>query len=406
VKEMHPADDLRGTTSTKLAGTRILLAATGSIATVETVRLARELIRHGADVYPVMTPAATRILHPDALEFATGHHPVVQLTGQVEHVQWCGMVPDPVDLVLLPGCTANTISKIAHGIDDTPVTTCVTTALGSQIPVLIIPAMHKSMYTNKIVQHNLKTCHQAGITILEPRLEKTKARLPEFTQIIASVIRLLSSKDLAGKRLLIIGGATAEAVDDIRILTNRSSGKMAVALAQAAYEHGADVDLWYGHATQPAPPYATTTPFTTTHDLLTLVTKHPLTNYSGIILCAAIANYIPTHTKGKLPSGDPKLTITCRPAPKILEAIRTRAPNIPLIAFKAEETKTKVKPKTQQLMTTYKLQGAVGNTLTSFNADTAEILILLKNGKSSWKKGTKTTLANEILKSFNRIFTT
>ena len=292
-KGMHPAEDIRGTSSTTLQSKRILLGVTGSIAAVESVRLARELIRHGADVYPVMTPAATRIIHPDALEFATGHTPVTQLSGQAEHVQWCGMVPDPVNLVVLPGCTANTISKIAHGIDDTPVTTCVTTALGSHIPILLIPAMHGSMYSNQLVQRSIKTCQEAGIVFLESRLDRTKVKLPDFSAIISTVIRLLSPMTLDGKRLLIIGGATAEAVDDIRLLTNRSSGKMAVALAVAAYENGAAVDIWYGNATEPVPPFINLTPFTGTPDLLTLAKKKSVNAYDGIIVCAAIANYIP-----------------------------------------------------------------------------------------------------------------
>ena len=401
---MHPAEDLKGTSSITLQGKRILFGVTGSIAAVESVRLARELIRHGAEVYPIMTPAATRIIHPDALEFATGHTPVTQLSGQVEHVQWCGMVPDPVHLVVLPGCTANTISKIAHGIDDTPVTTCVTTALGSHIPILIIPAMHGSMYSNQFVQRSIKTCQEAGIVILEPRLDRTKAKLPDFSTIISTVIRLLSPMALAGKRLLIIGGATAEAVDDIRLLTNRSSGKMAVALAVAAYENGAVVDLWYGNATEPVPLFINLTPFTSTQDLLTLARQKSVGAYNGIILCAAIANYIPDRTKGKIPSGKPELVLTCHPAPKVLDVLRKRAPSVPLIAFKAEVQKAQLRRKAQQLVTRYQLQGAVGNTLAAFGAQETEILMLPRKGKAVWKKGTKPILAQEILKTFERFF--
>ncbi len=98
---MHPAEELRGKKTNKLLHKRIVLGITGSIAAVECVKLARDLIRHGATVYPVMTPSATRIIHPDAIEFATGHKPVIQLSGQTEHVSWCGLVQDPVDLLLI-----------------------------------------------------------------------------------------------------------------------------------------------------------------------------------------------------------------------------------------------------------------------------------------------------------------
>ena len=402
---MHPVEDIKGTLSTTLHGTRILLGVTGSIAAIDTIHIARDLIRHDADVIPVMTPAATHIIHPDALEFATGHTPITHLTGQVEHVQLCGIVTDPIHLVLLPACTANTISKIAHGIDDTPVTTCVTTALGSHIPILLIPAMHGSMYTNTIVQHNIQTCRNTGIHILEPRTDRTKARPPDRPTITATVTRLLTPQTYHDTRLLIIGGATAEPIDDIRILTNRSSGKIAVALAQTAYEHGATIDLWYGNATEPVPPYITHTPFTTTHDLLTLIKKTRPNTYHGIIVCAAIANYIPHPTPGKIPSGKHTLILTCHPAPNILEALRKKAPTTPIIAFKAETTKANLRRKTQALITHHHLQGAVGNTLTAFGARNTEILILTPKGKALWKTGTKPELAKEILKMFKPTLT-
>ena len=128
----------------KLEGKKIVLGVTGSIAAVETVKLARELLRHGAEVYPVMSEAAAGIISPEALEFATGHRPVTKITGRVEHVALAG-IEKPMDILLIAPATANTISKIACGIDDTPVTTFATTAIGSEKKVLIVPAMHLSL---------------------------------------------------------------------------------------------------------------------------------------------------------------------------------------------------------------------------------------------------------------------
>ncbi|HEC72138.1 MAG TPA: hypothetical protein ENI36_00875, partial [Thermoplasmatales archaeon] len=119
---MHPVEEIKGEKSNKLSNKRIVVGITGSIAAVETVKLCRELIRHGAEVYPVMTESATKIIHPDALEFATGKKPILRLTGKIEHVELCGKTRNPADLLLIVPCTANTISKIALGIDDTPVT--------------------------------------------------------------------------------------------------------------------------------------------------------------------------------------------------------------------------------------------------------------------------------------------
>ena len=394
---MHPAEELRGKKNNKLLHKRIVLGVTGSIAAVECVKLSRELIRHGATVYPVMTPSATRIIHPDALEFATGHKPVVQLTGQTEHVAWCGLVPDPVDLLLISPCTANTISKIARGIDDTPVTTCATTAIGSGIPILLVPAMHLSMYDHKIIQKNIKICTDHGVLVLDPNISGTKAKFPEIPQIVETVIRTIGKQDLHKRKILIIGGATAEPIDEIRVLTNRSSGKTAIALSINAFERGADVELWYGSASELVPSYITCRRFATVADLFRLIKDRRLKQFDAVIVCAAIANYIPKKQNGKIPSGKETLVITCVDAPVFLEALRCHLPRARIIAFKTEEKKKNVLGRTRQLLTKYHLDGAVGNTLTGFGGESNEILLLSKKGKSTWKKGKKEELASVIL---------
>jgi phosphopantothenoylcysteine decarboxylase/phosphopantothenate--cysteine ligase len=394
---MHPAEELRGKKNNKLLHKRIVLGVTGSIAAVESIKLARELIRHGATVYPMMTPAATRIIHPDALEFATSHKPVIQLTGQTEHVSWCGLVQDPVDLLLIAPCTANTISKIARGIDDTPVTTCATTAIGSGVPILLVPAMHLSMYDHTIVQKNIDICKDHGVLFIDPFITGNKAKLPQVDEIVETVIRTIGKRDLLDKKILIIGGATAEPIDDIRLITNRSSGKTAVSLGVNAFERGADVELWYGHATESVPSYILYKRFETVADLLKLMKNNSVKRFDSIIVCAAIANYIPKKQRGKIPSGKEKLSIECAQAPIILETLRLRVPHTKIIAFKTEEKKINVKKKTQQLLTKHHLNGAVGNTLAGFGAKDNEILILTKKGKSTWKKGKKEELASVIL---------
>ena len=115
---MHPSDEIKGIKSKILLNKKIILGITGSIASVENIKLSRELIRHGAEVIPVMSKASTKIIHPDSLEFATGKKPILELTGKTEHVSYCGRVKEKANMLLISPCTANTISKIAHGIDD------------------------------------------------------------------------------------------------------------------------------------------------------------------------------------------------------------------------------------------------------------------------------------------------
>ncbi|MDF1538153.1 MAG: flavoprotein, partial [Candidatus Thorarchaeota archaeon] len=142
----HTSKLIIGSVSSLLKNKKITLCVTGSVAAVESVHIARLLMRHGAEVYGVMSKAGMRIIHPDLLEWATGNPVVTKLTGQIEHITLAGKHDGHVDLVLIAPSTANTIGKIANGIDDTPVTTTVSSAIGARIPVVVVPAMHKSMY--------------------------------------------------------------------------------------------------------------------------------------------------------------------------------------------------------------------------------------------------------------------
>jgi phosphopantothenoylcysteine decarboxylase/phosphopantothenate--cysteine ligase len=393
---MHPADEIRGIKSKKLSNKNIILGLTGSIAAVESIRVARDLIRHGAYVYPVMTKAATKIIHPYSLEFATSNKPITEITGKTEHVSFCGLTKDKVDLLLISPCTANTISKIAHGIDDTPVTTFATTAIGSKTKITIVPAMHLSMYNHKIVQENINKCKRMGISFIDPVIQGNKAKLPNMDEIIENTIRRIGKNDLEKKNILIVGGATAEAIDDIRIITNRSSGKTAVSLAKNAFERGANVELWYGTAKEIVPQYTPVKRFETVRDLLNLIKKYQ-NNFDTIIVCAAIANYIPKKHKGKIPSGKKSLTIELTSAPNIIEKFRSVSPKSKIIAFKVEKNKKNLKEKSYQLLKKFKIDFVIANTTSAFGKDKNDILILNKKGKSENKKGRKEDLANFIL---------
>jgi len=397
---MHPVNDIRGSKSSILKDKKIVLAVTGSIAAVETIKLARELIRHGAEVIPVMTKSATKIIHPDSLWFATGKKPIVELTGDTEHVNYCGRVKDPADLLLICPSTANTISKIAYGIDDTTVTTFATTAIGSKIPVIIVPAMHLSMYDHKIIQENIKKLEKIGIKFIQPNIEKNKAKLPNIEEIVANVIRLTGNNKLSGKKILIIGGPTAEKIDDVRILTNRSSGKTAVTLAKQSFYMDAEVTVWYGYGSQKIPEYIKKTDFRTINDLEKLVRKTYLKKFDIIVVCAAISDYIPKKQKGKIKSGKDKLIIELRPASKILPIVCKKTSKTIIVGFKVEDKKENLKKESLDLLKKHKLDFVVGNTISGFSSDENQIWIFNKSGKSVSKKGKKEELAQFIL---NRI---
>jgi len=394
---MHPADEIRGVKSKKLNKKRIVIAVTGSIAAVETIKLSRELIRHGAEVIPIMTPSATKIIHPDSLWFATGNAPIIELTGKTEHIFFCGQINNPADLLLICPCTANTISKISHGIDDTVVTTFVTTAIGSGVPILIVPAMHLSMYNHKIVQKNIESCKNLGIRFVEPIIEKNKARIADINEIVSYVFRETNIKDLLEKKILIIGGPTAESIDDVRLITNRSSGKTAIELALEAFYRGASVELFYGQGRETPPEYIEVKNFESINDLEVILKNKNLKTYDIIIVCAALSDYIPKKQKGKISSGKDRLIVEFSKAQKIISEIRKKSPNSKIVGFKLEEKKEKLEERGFELLKKNNLDFVVANTLSGFKNDVNEILIINKKGKSIHKKAKKSELASYIL---------
>ncbi|MGI0151348.1 MAG: flavoprotein, partial [Thermoplasmata archaeon] len=213
---MHPSRAIRGRRSELLAGRRILLGISGSIAAVEVIRIARELIRHGAHVRAVMSPEATRIVTPEAIHFATGTAPITRLTGEVEHVSWLGPGEDRADLLLLAPATANTLSKIAHGIDDTAVTSCASMALGGGVPVLVAPAMHEHMARNPAVKENLERLRGWRVELIPSRSEEGEEKLATPEEVAAAVLHRLARGPWVGRSVLVVGGASREPIDEVR----------------------------------------------------------------------------------------------------------------------------------------------------------------------------------------------
>src|SRR5881296_4668652 len=195
----HPSKDITGSKGNELAGKKIALLVSSSVASFKVPEIARELMRHAADVHIVMTPATEKMIGADMLEWATGNPVVHELTGKLEHIALAGYSSTHVDLVLVAPATANTIGKLASGIDDTPVTTVAATAIGSKLPVMIAPAMHEPLYDHPIVQENISRLKKIGIEFIEPEVLEGKAKIASTENIVRSIIARLSrsqSRDL------------------------------------------------------------------------------------------------------------------------------------------------------------------------------------------------------------------
>jgi len=391
---MHPADRLRGRKSMKLQGKTIVLGVTGSIAAVETVKLAHELIRHGAEVHAVLTRSATEIVHPNALQFATGNPVVTAITGSMEYLTMCGR-DGKANLLLIAPCTANTMGKIAQGIDDTTVTTYAANALGSGIPILLAPAAHESMMDNPAAAANIRRLRELGVELVEAKREEDKAKMADVETIVARVLRRLGPRDLQDMRVLVVAGATVEPIDDVRVVTNRSTGGTGIELAKAAFEHGADVELWLGRHETTVPTWLPSKSFDTTESLATMADK---ADADICLVPAAVSDFTPTKKqKGKIPSRKGGLTLELEPTPKLLAQFR-KGTRKALVGFKAEAgiSEAELKTKAMVLAKEAELDFVVANDVSQVKGDTTSITIFDRKGHSESFEGSKALAAERI----------
>ncbi len=334
----HTSKLIKGSLSSALEGKSIALCVTGSVAAVECVALARKLMRHGAEVYPIMSAMAQKIIHPYLLEWATGNPVVIELTGQIEHITLAGKHKGHVDLVLIAPATANTIGKVAMGIDDTPVTTTVSSAIGARIPVIVVPAMHESMYDHPAVIENIEKLKSMGVGVVSPRLEEAKAKIPEVDVIVEHVIAKLGPRDFEGKHFVVTAGPTRGWIDRVRFITNPSSGKMGIAVAQELNSRGASVTLILGPTSQKAPGLAEVVNVQTAEEMLNAVMKALSSRKTdGLVSAAAVSDYVPSKKEEtKLASGKSGLVIDLMPTKKIIEEARNKYKNLFIVGFKVE----------------------------------------------------------------------
>ncbi|MBP2132238.1 phosphopantothenoylcysteine decarboxylase/phosphopantothenate--cysteine ligase [Methanomicrobium sp. W14] len=300
-----------------LEGKTVVLAVTGSIAAVEDIKLARALRRKGVVVQGVMSEAACGIISPDSLTYACGRSAVTKITGMVEHVAFCG-INGIADVLLIAPATANTICKIAAGIDDTPVTTFATTAIGRGMPVVIAPAMHESMYRHPAVSDSIKKLKSWGIVFVDPYISENKAKFASNEEIILAVEREAGDKPLSGRKVLVTAGPCREKLDDVRVLTTRSSGRIGAEISLEAYRLGADVTII--HSTKKLPLVRNIATETAGEMREATLKTLKESDFDYYISAAAISDYKPEVYDGKIPSQKDVL-VKLTPLPKILDEV-------------------------------------------------------------------------------------
>jgi len=396
---MHPSEAIVGSQSSLLKGKKIVLGITGSIAAVECFELARDLMRHGATVIPVLTPEAQKLVTPYAMNFATGQEVITELDGRVQHVTLMGDMTGRADLLLIAPSTANTISKIACGIDDTTVTTMATVALGSGVPIVIAPAMHGAMFNNPMVAENIQRLKKAGVEFVGPRMEGKKAKIAVREEIVHAVIRKLSDGKLKGRRLLIIGGSSAESIDDMRIVTNKGTGETALELVKAAYHEGADVELWMGRCTVALPPFVPIKRFESLADLEKLI---PNIDHDLVMVPAALSDFTFDSKNGKLPSEAKATKLQLKSVPKMLPLIRKKCDKV--IGFKAESNVKKEELVNEALASLKRndLLAVVANDLKDVKEGRTKVVLVSSDAQISME-GSKSEVALQLMKEASKL---
>jgi phosphopantothenoylcysteine decarboxylase/phosphopantothenate--cysteine ligase len=326
--------DIRGSKGNELSGKKVILCVTGSVAAIKAPEIARELIRRGADVWTAMTDDACAIIHPFTMQWATGNPVVQKITGKLEYLE----LMKNADLVLIAPTTAHTIGKVAGGLSDDCVSLIALVALGSNVPIVLAPAMHETMYKSPTLTENLEKLEKFGVRIVGPRLEEGKAKVAGVSDIVETVIDALTrSRNLEGKKVLITAGPTREYIDPIRFITNKSTGKMGVAIAREAIRRGANVTLIYGPGSSIPPVGAKVVNVETTgqmHEALREELKSK--DYHVVILTAAVVDYTPREKIEQKLSTKEGVTLQLKPSPKVAEVVRRVNPSCYFVGFKAE----------------------------------------------------------------------
>jgi phosphopantothenoylcysteine decarboxylase/phosphopantothenate--cysteine ligase len=378
-----------GASRSALAGRRVLLGVTGGIAAYKAAYLARRLRDEGADVQVVMTPSAVRFVGPDTFAALTGHavhSDLFERTDEVLHVR----LAHRADVAVVAPATANALARLALGLADDLLTS---TLLESACPLVVAPAMHSGMWAHPATQEHVRVLGARGAIVVGPSEgalaagDEGMGRMAEPEDVVAAVIRVLGGEsrprpDLSGTRLMVTAGPTHEAIDPVRYLGNRSSGKMGFAVAREAAARGAQVVLVSGPVPLADPPQVKVVRVESAEEMAReVLDRYPAVD--AVVMAAAVADWRPTRaadSKLKKEAGPPRLSL--EPTTDILSSLGKRKEHQVLVGFAAEtggpepEARRKLVEKNLDLI----VANEVGAPGTGFGVDTNRAAILSAGG--------------------------
>lgn len=392
-----------------LGGTRLLLGVTGSIAAYKAVSLLRALVREGATVDVAMTRAATKFVTPLTFEVLSGRPVVTGLFEAHQEMKHLSL-PEQADAIVVAPATANFLAKAALGMADDLLSTMLLTA---QCPLICAPAMDGGMWRHPTVIGHVETLKARGVVIVDPEEGPLasgrlgQGRLADEARIVAAVrSALMPQRDWEGQRVLLSAGPTQEPIDPVRYISNRSSGKMGYAIAEAAYKRGAQVVLVSGPTSLPPPRGVEVVPVETAEEMAKQMSTR-LSWSTVVFMAAAVADFRPKRAaERKLKKGgSPTASLELETTTDILAALSARRTTQVLVGFAAEthELLTHAKAK----LASKGLDLIVANDITrpgaGFGSDQNAATLIERDGRiTDLPLKTKREMADDILNATQR----
>lgn len=399
-----------------LKGKKIVLGITGSIAAYKACYIIRGLIKAGAEVQVVITPAGKEFITPITLSALT-HKPVVSEFFSQRDGTWNSHVDLGLwaDAMLIAPCTASTIGKMAHGIADNML---ITTYLSMKAPVFVAPAMDLDMYAHPSTQNNLDTLRSYGNIIIEPQSGflasglEGKGRMEEPERIVEFLDNYFkqdatSSSNLTGKKILITAGPTYEKIDPVRFIGNYSSGKMGFALAEECMRRGADVTLIAGPVSRSCSQSIRRIDVESCEEMYNAATE-AFASHDAAILCAAVADFRPETTADrKIKREKDDLILKLCPTNDIAASLgKMKSKEQKLIGFALEtnDEETNAKKKLKKKNLDFIVLNSTRNEGTTFRSDYNKISIISENGKMDFDKKPKADVAKDIVDEMEKLW--
>ena len=387
-----------------LKGKKIVLGITGSIAAYKSCLIIRGLIKRGAEVQVVITPAGKEFITPITLSALT-HKPVVSEFFSQRDGSWNSHVDLGLwaDAMLIAPCTASTMGKMAHGIADNML---ITTYLSMKAPVFIAPAMDLDMYKHPSTQANMKTLLGYGNQIIEPEVGflasglEGKGRMEEPDIIVNYLDRYFEEKDLLGKKIMITAGPTYEKIDPVRFIGNYSSGKMGFALAEECAKRGAEVTLITGPVSLQCSPDIHRIDVESCEEMYQAATQ-AFEQSDAAILCAAVADFRPGEVADKkIKREKDDLELRLVPTHDIAAALgKMKQEHQRIVAFALEtnDEESNAQKKRKKKNADFIVLNSTRNPGTTFRTDDNQITIISEEGKKEYEKKPKTEVAHDII---------